>query len=56
MNAIDVMNLTKKYGSDIAVDNLSFQVRKGEVFGMIGANGAGKSSTIECILGTNQSV
>lgn len=54
MNAIVVKNLTKKYGADIAVDNLSFQVKKGEVFGLIGANGAGKSSTIECILGTKK--
>ncbi|MGN1341411.1 MAG: ABC transporter ATP-binding protein [Oscillospiraceae bacterium] len=52
MNAIVVDNLTKKYGSFTAVDNLSFQVRKGEVFGLLGANGAGKSTTIECILGT----
>lgn len=54
MNAIVVKNLTKKYGADIAVDNLSFQVKKGKVFGLIGANGAGKSSTIECILGTKK--
>ncbi|MGN0688091.1 MAG: ABC transporter ATP-binding protein [Oscillospiraceae bacterium] len=52
MNAIIVENLTKKYGSCTAVDNLSFQIRKGEVFGLLGANGAGKSTTIECILGT----
>ncbi|MGN0595689.1 MAG: ABC transporter ATP-binding protein [Hominimerdicola sp.] len=52
MNVIVVDNLTKKYGSFTAVDNLSFQVRKGEVFGLLGANGAGKSTTIECILGT----
>lgn len=54
MNAIDVKNLTKKYGNYAAVDNLSFRVRKGEVFGLLGANGAGKSSTIECILGTKK--
>lgn len=52
MNAIIVNNLTKKYGNYAAVNNLSFQVRKGEVFGLLGANGAGKSTTIECILGT----
>ena len=40
MNAIVVKNLTKKYGANIAVDNLSFQVKKGKVFGLIGANGA----------------
>lgn len=54
MNAIVVKNLTKKYSDNIAVDNLSFQVKKGTVFGLIGANGAGKSSTIECILGTKK--
>lgn len=54
MNAIGVKNLTKKYGNYTAVDNLSFQVRKGEVFGLLGANGAGKSTTIECILGTKK--
>lgn len=52
MNAIVVDKLTKKYGNYTAVDNLSFQVRKGEVFGLLGANGAGKSTSIECILGT----
>ena len=52
MKAIVVDNLTKRYGSFTAVDNLSFKVRKGEVFGLLGANGAGKSTTIECILGT----
>lgn len=54
MKAIVVENLTKKYGSYIAVDNLSFQVKKGTVFGLLGANGAGKSSTVECILGTKK--
>lgn len=52
MNSIFVDGLTKKYGDYTAVDRLSFQVRKGEVFGLLGANGAGKSTTIECILGT----
>ena len=54
MNVIVVKNLTKKYGNYVAVDNLSFLVEKGEVFGLLGANGAGKSSTIECILGTRK--
>lgn len=52
MNAIVVDDLTKKYGEYTAVDKLSFRVKKGEVFGLLGANGAGKSTTIECILGT----
>lgn len=54
MNAIEVRNLTKKYGNCTAVDNLSFQVGTGKVFGLLGANGAGKSSSIECILGTKK--
>ena len=54
MNAIEVKNLTKTYGDKIAIDNLSFHVEKGNVFGLIGANGAGKSTTIECILGTKK--
>ena len=37
-------NLTKKFGSFTAVDNISFEVRKGEIFGFLGANGAGKTS------------
>ena len=40
MNAIVVKNLTKKYGTKIAVDDLSFRVEKGKVFGLLGANGA----------------
>ena len=55
MNEIIVVkNLTKKYGSNVAVDDLSFQVKQGSVFGLLGANGAGKSSAIECILGTKK--
>lgn len=52
MNVITAENLTKKYGNHTAVDNLCFSVKQGEVFGLLGANGAGKSTTIECILGT----
>lgn len=54
MNAIIVKNLTKKYGENVAMDNLSFEVKKGTVFGLLGANGAGKSTSIECILGTKR--
>ena len=50
-NSLDVKNLTKTYGSLCAVDDLSIEVHKGETFGLLGHNGAGKSTTIECILG-----
>jgi len=48
---IEVQNLSKSYGATIAVDNISFDVKKGEIFGMVGPNGAGKTTTIECIEG-----
>lgn len=54
MNAITVKNLTKTYGEHVAVDNLSFTVSKGSVFALLGANGAGKSTSLECILGTKK--
>jgi ABC-2 type transport system ATP-binding protein len=43
---IEVLNFTKRYGDFVAVDNLSFSLGKGEIFGFIGPNGAGKSTTI----------
>ena len=46
MNAIDVNSLTKKFGSSKAVDNISFTVEEGEIFGFLGPNGAGKSTTM----------
>ncbi|WP_055666682.1 ABC transporter ATP-binding protein [Desnuesiella massiliensis] len=52
---IKVDKLCKTYAGIPAVENLKFQVTRGEVFGLIGANGAGKSTTIECILGTKKS-
>ncbi|MFO7445533.1 MAG: ABC transporter ATP-binding protein [Ignavibacteriaceae bacterium] len=51
MNSIEVNNLTKKFGSFTAVDNVSFNVKKGEIFGFLGANGAGKSTTIRMLCG-----
>lgn len=50
-NCIVVKNATKSYSGRKVVDDLSFEVKKGEVFGLLGHNGAGKSTTIEMILG-----
>lgn len=49
---IIVQNLCKSYGNKPAIENINISVNQGEVFGLLGANGAGKSTTIECILGT----
>jgi len=49
--AISVDGLRKSYKSVMAVDGLSFQVETGEIFGMVGPNGSGKTTTIECIEG-----
>lgn len=46
-----VCNVTKKYGDLVAVNNLSFEVEKGEIFGLLGLNGAGKTTTFRMILG-----
>ncbi|WP_027093905.1 ABC transporter ATP-binding protein [Cohnella thermotolerans] len=49
MNVLEIRNLTKKFGDFIAVDNMNLSVREGEIFGFLGANGAGKSTTINMI-------
>jgi len=51
MNAIVVNNLTKTFGSFMAVDHISFHVTKGEVFGFLGANGAGKTTAMRMLCG-----
>ena len=51
MNPITVAGLTRRFGNFTAVDNLSFEVRPGEIFGFLGANGAGKSTTIRMLCG-----
>lgn len=48
---IEIKNVTKKYGNTIAVDNISFNVKDGEVVGFLGPNGAGKSTTMNMITG-----
>jgi len=51
MNSIEVNNLSKKFGDFTSVDNISFEVKEGEVFGFLGSNGAGKSTTIKMLCG-----
>jgi len=48
-NIIEIKNVTKKYGNFTAVDNVSFNVKKGEVFAFLGPNGAGKTTTIKML-------
>jgi ABC-2 type transport system ATP-binding protein len=48
-NIIEVKNLTKKFGNFSAVDDISFEVKKGEIFGLLGPNGAGKSTTLRML-------
>jgi ABC-2 type transport system ATP-binding protein len=50
-NAIEVRLLTRRFGAFTAVDEVSFDVRRGEIFGFLGANGAGKSTTIRMLCG-----
>ena len=49
-SVLEVSNVSKKYGSHVAVDDLSFEVLQGEVFGLLGPNGAGKTSTIRILM------
>lgn len=50
-NAVEVHQLTKKFGSFTAVDQVSFSIPKGEIFGLLGPNGAGKTTTIRMLCG-----
>ncbi len=54
-NAIEVENLTKRFGTFTAVDHINFHVAQGEIFGFLGANGAGKSTTIRMLCALLQS-
>lgn len=50
-NVIEVEHLTKKFGSFTAVDDISFEVHRGEIFGFLGANGAGKTTAMKMLTG-----
>lgn len=52
--AISVRNLTKRFGTFTAVDNISFEVAKGEIFGFLGANGAGKTTAMRMLCGLSR--
>lgn len=54
MEAVSVQDLCKSYGGKQVLNHLNLSVKYGTVFGLLGANGAGKSTTIECILGTKK--
>ena len=49
-NVIEVQNLTKRYGQTTVVKGISFSVRPGEIFGLLGPNGSGKTTTILMLL------
>ena len=51
MPVIEVQGLHKRYGDKVAVDDVSFDVERGEIFGVLGPNGAGKTTTVECLEG-----
>ena len=48
-DAVEIRNLTKRFGDFTAVDNISFNVRRGEIFGFLGANGAGKTTAMRIL-------
>ena len=52
--AVDIQNLTKKYGDFVALDNLSIQLEAGHILGFIGPNGAGKTTTIKILVGLSK--
>ncbi len=52
--AVDVTNLRRDFGKFTAVNNITFQVNRGEIFGFLGPNGAGKSTTIRMLCGLSE--
>jgi ABC-2 type transport system ATP-binding protein len=53
-SVIKTESLTKRFGNFVAVDNISFEVEKGEIFGFLGANGAGKTTAIKMLIGISK--
>ena len=53
-NVVETEGLTKRYGSQVAVDGLTLQIRRGEIFGFLGPNGAGKTTTFLMLLGLSE--
>ena len=51
---IEIKNVTKKYGDNVALKNMSFTVNDGEIFAFIGHNGAGKTTLIKSIVGVHE--
>ena len=49
-SAVKVTNLVKRYKELVAVDHLNLEIKEGEIFGLLGPNGSGKTTTINCIL------
>ncbi len=47
---VHIENLVKRYGSLVALDHLNLDIQKGEIFGLLGPNGSGKTTVINCIL------
>ncbi len=47
---LELQNITKKFENNVAVNNISFRVERGKIFGIVGRNGAGKSTTFRMIL------
>ena len=54
MASVSVRNLTKHYGDIVAAQNVTFDIERGQVFGLLGPNGSGKTTTLECIIGLRE--
>lgn len=53
-DVIQISGLSKSYSGKRVIENIDIRIRRGEIYGLLGANGAGKSTTVECILGTRR--